>query len=120
MELDFTPSPELLQKANMAGTPEELQALAKENGIDLTPEQARDCFDRLNQVGELADGELENVSGGGCSPGNPKRPPRPGNYVCEYFSAKRSGEAGCATCKYADSAGKGKYYCTHSSNFDYG
>ena len=118
MELDFNPSPELLQKANTARTPEELQALAKENGMDITPEQAREYFDRLPQTGELADDELDNVSGG-CAAGNPKRPPRPANYCCDLFSRKRSGEAGCGTCKYADSAGKNKYYCTHSSNFDY-
>lgn len=116
MEFDFTP--ELLQKARAAKTAEQLQALAKEQGMDITPEQAREYFDRLHKTGELADDELDNVSGG-CAAGNPKRPPMPANYCCGLFSRKRDGEAGCGTCKYADSAGKDKYYCTHSSNFDY-
>ena len=46
MENKFTP--ELIEKAKSAKTPEELLALAKENGI------------------ELSDDELDNVAGGGC------------------------------------------------------
>ena len=58
--------PVLLRKAKSAESPEELLALAKENRIELTPEQAREHFDRLHQTGELSDEELDNVAGGGC------------------------------------------------------
>jgi len=59
---------ELLAKAKEAKTAEELLALAKENGIELTQEQSEEYFAKLHQTGELADEELDNVAGGGCSP----------------------------------------------------
>ena len=65
MENKFTP--ELIEKAKSAKTPEELMALAKENGVELTEESAAAYFDRLNpKTGELSDSELDNVAGGGC------------------------------------------------------
>ena len=58
---------ELLSKAKEAKTPEELLALAKENGIEMTAEEAQKIFAQLHsQSGELADDELDNVSGGAC------------------------------------------------------
>ena len=58
---------ELLAKAKETKTPEELLALAKENGAELTEESAKAYFDRLHpQTGELSDDELDNVAGGGC------------------------------------------------------
>ena len=63
MENKFTP--ELIEKAKSAKTPEELMALAKENGVELTEESAAAYFDRLHpQTGELSDDELDNVSAG--------------------------------------------------------
>ena len=65
MENKFTP--ELIEKAKSAKTPEELMALAKENGMELTEESAKAYFEQLNpKTGELADEELNNVAGGGC------------------------------------------------------
>ena len=67
MENKFTP--ELIEKAKSAKTPEELMALAKENGVELTEESAKAYFEQLNpKTGELADEELNNVAGGGCLP----------------------------------------------------
>ena len=58
---------EMLKTAKSAKSPEELIALAKENGIELSTEQANDLFAKLNpKSGELGDDELDNVSGGGC------------------------------------------------------
>ncbi len=57
---------ELLKKAREAKSPEELLKLAHENGMkDLTEEDAKLYFDRLNTSGELSDEELD-VSAGGC------------------------------------------------------
>ena len=64
MEDNFTP--ELIEKAKTAKSTEELIALAKENGIELTEDKAEEYFERLNRSGELSDEELDNVSGGGC------------------------------------------------------
>ena len=65
MENKFTP--ELIEKAKSAKSTEELMALAKENGIEMTEESANAYFNQLNpQMGELSDDELDNVAGGGC------------------------------------------------------
>ena len=58
---------ELLAKAKEAKTPEELTALAKENSVELTEEEARAYFEQLHpKTGELSDDELDNVAGGAC------------------------------------------------------
>ena len=68
---------ELVAKAKEAKTPEELMALAKENGVELTEESAAAYFDRLHpQTGELSDSELDNVSGG-CGGGYVDGRPKP-------------------------------------------
>ncbi len=59
-------TPELLEKAKQAKTAEELIALAKENGTEMTEESAKAYFDQLHKTGELADEELGNISGGAC------------------------------------------------------
>ena len=57
-------NPELIAKAKKAKSAEELLALAKENGIDLTEDEARTYFEQLNTKGELSDDELDMVAGG--------------------------------------------------------
>ena len=64
-------SKELLEKAKAAKSAEELLALAKNEGIELTAEQAAKAFAELNKTGELSDEELDNVSGG-CKGRTPK------------------------------------------------
>ena len=61
---------EMIAKAKEAKTVEELVVLAKENGIELTFEEAEECFTKLHKSGELADEELDNVAGGGCGGAN--------------------------------------------------
>ena len=58
---------ELIARAKKAKSSEELMALAKENGEELTEESAKEYFELLNpKTGELSDDELDNVAGGGC------------------------------------------------------
>ena len=57
---------ELIEKAKQAKSVEELTALAKENGFELTEDEAKNYFEKLNASGALSDEELDNVSGGGC------------------------------------------------------
>ena len=57
---------ELFEKAKEAKSAEELLSLAKENGMELTEEEAVAYFAQLNKSGELSDEELDNVAGGGC------------------------------------------------------
>lgn len=60
-------TPEMIEKAKTAKSVEELLPLAKENGIELTAEEAKMCFGQLHPAsGELSDEELDNVAGGGC------------------------------------------------------
>lgn len=66
MELGL--KPELLAQARKMQTPEELAELANSHGVEMTAEQARVCYEKLNPpFGELEDDELEAVSGGGCT-----------------------------------------------------
>ena len=59
---------ELIAKAKATESPEELMALAKENDIELTEENAKAYFEQLNPpTGELSDDELDNIAGGGCN-----------------------------------------------------
>ena len=58
---------ELFDQARQAKSTEELIALAKENDVELSDEQANAYFAKLNsENGELGDDELDNVAGGGC------------------------------------------------------
>ena len=64
-------TPEMIEKARAAKTAEELQILAKESNFELTEESAAAYFAQLHPAsGEMADDELENVSGGGCYKGD--------------------------------------------------
>lgn len=64
-------SKELLEKAKTAKSAEELLALAKNEGNELTAEQAEKVFEELHKAGELSDEELDNVTGG-CGGRTPK------------------------------------------------
>ena len=58
---------ELLKKAESAKSAKELRELAAAEKIELSDEEAEKVFAGLHQSGELADDELDNVSGGGCT-----------------------------------------------------
>ncbi len=58
---------ELIIKAKAAKSVEELLELSKASNVELSEEQAKEYFAKLNPTkGELSDDELDNVSGGGC------------------------------------------------------
>ena len=58
---------DLIQRAKSAKTADELLAMAKETGITMSAEEANVNFKALHPAsGELADDELDNVSGGAC------------------------------------------------------
>ena len=66
---------EQIIRARQAKSAEELLTLAKENGVDLSAEQAKVYFTELHKEGDLSDDELNAVAGG-------KRddPPKPQEY----------------------------------------
>jgi len=61
-----TYTPEQFETAKKAKSPEELIALAKGQGIEITSEQAA-AFLKTPETYPLTDEELDNVAGGGCS-----------------------------------------------------
>lgn len=62
-------SKELIEKAKIAKTAEELLEMAKEESIEMSAEQAAEYFVMIHASGELSDEELDNVSGG-CGSGD--------------------------------------------------
>jgi predicted ribosomally synthesized peptide with nif11-like leader len=60
----FNLTPEQLEAAKKAKSPEELIAMAKEQGVEITTEQAKAFL--TPPIGEISDEELANVAGGGC------------------------------------------------------
>ena len=61
-------TPEMIEQAKAAKSAEELLAIAKENGVDVTADEAKTYFEQLNpKSGELGDEELDSVAGGACS-----------------------------------------------------
>jgi hypothetical protein len=61
-------TPELIAKAKEAKSAEQLLALAKENGVELTSEEANTYFEQLNANVALSDDDLDAVSGGSDCP----------------------------------------------------
>ena len=56
---------ELIEKAKAAKSAEELLALAKENNLEITADEAKIYFEQLNANGEVSDDALDAVAGGG-------------------------------------------------------
>ncbi len=96
-------TPELIEKAKQAKTPEELIDIAKINNVELTAEEAKTYFGQLNKTGELNDEDLDNVSGGGCYAKDGYLLTTIG-YGCDYYEGTdRAGVDGtCCKCKYWD------------------
>ena len=60
-------TPELIVKAKVAKSAQELLELAKANNVELTEEEAKTYFEQLNANGAVSDDELDVVAGGlGC------------------------------------------------------
>ena len=60
-------TPELIRKAMACGTVEDLLALAKENGVEITAEEAAAYLEEMS-CRELPVDVMEKVSGGGDTP----------------------------------------------------
>ena len=128
---------ELLTKAKAAKTAEEIMALAKENGMELTEESAKAYFEQLNpKTGEVSDDELNNVAGGGCHNGDGRMITTVLNdcrhWLCKYdgeswmnardgfgvstsVCKKCASSAVCKNCKYC-SYEKGLWLCNNPVN----
>ncbi|MEE1047418.1 MAG: hypothetical protein U0M60_08340, partial [Clostridia bacterium] len=87
-------TPELIAKAKAASTVDELRAIAKANGIELTEEEAATYFAQLNANGAVSDEELNLVVGGSC-PNNEEVTYEFGEIVCLKMPCTNCG------CRYA-------------------
>ena len=66
-------TPEMIEKAKVAKSAEELLELAKENNVEMTADEAKTYFAQLGpKSGELSDDDLDNVAGGAGGCGDPK------------------------------------------------
>ena len=87
---------ELIKKAKMAKSAEELLSLAKEDGVEMTVTEAAAYFAQLNpKSGELDDDELDNVAGGACAGGEANNKdlfPVGSKIRYKYLNCKRCGE----------------------------
>ena len=97
---------ELIAKAKKAESPEELAAIAKQNGVKMTDEEAKSYFEQLHpKAGELSDEELDNVAGGGCYAKDGYLWTTIG-HKCRYYEQSANPPAGvkgtCYMCKYWD------------------
>ena len=64
-------TPEIIEKAKIVASVEELLELAKANNVELTAEDAATYFAQMKpKSGELDDDDLDAVAGGGCSSKN--------------------------------------------------
>lgn len=93
----------IVKKARKCKSVEEIITLAKENGVELTGEQAESYFKSICTSGELSDDELTNVNGGGCYDHNGYLYTTIA-YGCEHYEERgKFGVAGtCCRCKYWD------------------
>ena len=91
---------EVLKAAKGTGSVEELQKLAKENGMELDAAQAEEMYARLHPVTqELSDDELDNVSGGGCEENARNCCPQCGSTEAKIIFSKEDGSlVECAVC----------------------
>ena len=61
-------TPEMIEKAKVAKSAEELLELAKENNVEMTADEAATYFAQLGpKSGELDDDDLDAVAGGACA-----------------------------------------------------
>ncbi len=88
---------EMIERARAAESPEALLTMAKENGIELTAEDAQRYFDNWHSSAELSDEELENAAGGGCPESKEDTPPRCPS--CNSVAKKGGKYWECPKCK---------------------
>ena len=109
---------ELMAKARAANSAKELMALAKENEIELSEQEANDYFEQMNKSGELSEDELDSVAGGGCHKGDGRLEITVGNH-CGNWEGKswemKVAPRTCGNCKFM-SYEKGLWLCNHPAN----
>ena len=125
-------TPEMIEKAKVAKTAEELLEIAKANGMEITAEEAATYFAQLNpKSGELDDDDLDNVAGGSCYNKNGYLKITSSVQVCDLFDCgcgsfypakfdaltKKCGNcnliAQCSNCTWYVEGGWSSAYCSN-------
>lgn len=121
---------ELKEKAKAAKTPEEIQAIAKENGMeDFSLESAKAYYEQFHKEGELSDEELDNVAGGACYTDDGRMVTTIANFCEDGHRCKKCGRnfiheghapdcfegPNCKDCKHM-SYEKGLWLCNYEGN----
>lgn len=94
----------LLEKAKKTRSKEELIALCRDNGYDISENDARRYYDALHKSGEIDDDDLNSVSGGACYTNDGYLKTTIG-HSCKYYE-RQSGvnpnalDNTCYACKY--------------------
>ena len=101
---------EMLLKAKEAKSAEELLAIAKENGMELTEESAKAYYEQFHKTGELDDNELDNVAGGGC---------RDMQEATFRFYTKTCPQCGCADLYERGTVERPYYICSKCQTVTY-
>ncbi len=109
-------TPEMIEKAKAAKTAEEILALAKENNMEMTEEEAKAYFEQFHKSGELSDDELDNVAGGGCHASDGRLITTIGNN-CSHWHCKKCYNGHYAISRRSDASGK-KHLCYDDKVFD--
>ena len=92
-------TPELIAKAKAATSAEELLELAKENGIELTEEEAKTYFAQLNANDAISDDELGAVAGGGSCPGGDDEEPDSNDALRPGYAVRVTDGSRCSGCE---------------------
>ena len=121
---------ELKEKAKAAKSPEEIQVLAKENGMeDFSVDSAKAYYEQFHKEGELLDEELDNVAGGACHTDDGRMVTTIANFCEDGHRCKKCGRnfiheghapdcfegPNCKDCKHM-SYEKGLWLCNYEGN----
>ena len=113
---------EIIEKAKAAGSAEELLAIAKENGIDMTADEAATYFAQLNPKShELDEDLLDGVAGGFVqiiNPSSSRLSVYDGSNI-KYHDGRRCPQCGHDIFTY-NSKIKGEWTTCKSCNYDMG
>ena len=91
-------TPELIAKAKAASTVDELRAIAKANGIELTEEEAKSYFAQLTANDAISDDELGAVAGGGSCPGGDDEESDSNDAIRPGYAVRVTDGSRCSGC----------------------
>ena len=95
-------TPEMIEKAKAAKSTEELFALAKENNVEMTADEAATYFAQLTpKSSELDDDDLDGIAGGangGCNNSEDRQCPDCGATLKSMVGTDDTMKFECSTC----------------------